>query len=248
MSPDERRLLTDLFERIRTASANPRDREAEAFIAEAVRDMPYAPYLLAQAVLVQDEALKSAGARIEALERDLAGRDESDSGSFLGRAGSLFGSRPTATEDRQPPAGGPWSHQRASVPSTGRSGWGAPQGGDWQAGAGTQTAPPQAAGQGGFLKGALGAAAGVAGGVLLANSLQGLFGGGHGGEHGGRGILGDQAGAQKSGDTAGANAAPDGNVDDWITGGAFDKASHDPGVESHDDGGWSDGDGGDYDV
>ncbi len=53
MSPEERQLLIGLFDRVRGAAANPRDREAEALIDDAVRAQPYAPYLLAQTVLVQ---------------------------------------------------------------------------------------------------------------------------------------------------------------------------------------------------
>ena len=72
MTPDERQLLSELFARVRTASGNNRDPESEAFIAEQVRAQPYAPYVLAQAVIVQEEALKKASARIEELERNLA--------------------------------------------------------------------------------------------------------------------------------------------------------------------------------
>ena len=60
MTPQERQVLADLFERIRSAAAAPRDAEAEAFIAEAVRAQPYAPYLLAQTALVQQHALDAA--------------------------------------------------------------------------------------------------------------------------------------------------------------------------------------------
>jgi hypothetical protein len=60
MSPEERRLITGLFDRIRSAANAPRDPEAEALIADAVKSMPYAPYFLAPAVLVQDQALRAA--------------------------------------------------------------------------------------------------------------------------------------------------------------------------------------------
>jgi hypothetical protein len=51
MTPEERQLLTELFDRVRSASGNHRDPEAEAFIAEQIRAQPYAPYLMAQAAL-----------------------------------------------------------------------------------------------------------------------------------------------------------------------------------------------------
>ena len=68
MTPQERQMLADLFERIRSAAGDPRDAEAEAFIAEAVRAQPYAPYVLAQTALVQQHALDAAAQRIQELE------------------------------------------------------------------------------------------------------------------------------------------------------------------------------------
>lgn len=68
MSPEERRLLAELFERTREAAAHPRDKEAEALIAEMVRAQPAAPYLLAQAVLVQDQALQSADQQMQEMQ------------------------------------------------------------------------------------------------------------------------------------------------------------------------------------
>ena len=63
MSPEERQVLVELFQRTNAAASQPRDRDAEAFIAEAVRLQPYAPYLLAQAVLLQEQAMKQASDR-----------------------------------------------------------------------------------------------------------------------------------------------------------------------------------------
>jgi uncharacterized protein len=74
MSPEERQLLQGLFERIQNAGAAPRDKDAEAFIQDAVKALPYAPYLLAQTVIVQDQALRAANDRLQQLEaqvRDL---------------------------------------------------------------------------------------------------------------------------------------------------------------------------------
>ena len=95
MTPQERQVLADLFERIRSAAAAPRDAEAEAFIAEAVRAQPYAPYLLAQTALVQQHALDAAAQRIQELEAKAA-QPAQESG-FLGNLGrSLFGGGPPA--------------------------------------------------------------------------------------------------------------------------------------------------------
>jgi hypothetical protein len=243
MSPEERNMLSALFARVRDASGQPRDAEAEAFIADAVRQQPYAPYLLAQAVLVQEQALKAAAERIEELEAQQSRSQPQETGSFLG---GLFGGRPAE------PQRSPWTgSQRSSVPPAG-----AAQGGPWsgQGGrperpgmfgqGGQQAGGPQGFGQpqqgqgGGFLKGALGAAAGVAGGMLLANSLQGLFKG----DNNPLGIAGDTKAAGSE-----AAATPAAATDESITGGVFgnDAPSYDN--ASHDDGGYDDG-GGDFDV
>lgn len=195
MSPEERQLLQGLFDRIRNSAGTPRDREAESFIADNIRQQPYAPYLLAQTVIVQDQALQAANTRLQQLETQIGDlqrqggpQQQPGSGGFLSGIGALFGgasSQPSGGQ--QPPQGG-----FGSVPPA-RPAWGQPpqpqgyappppsyapqqgyappqQGGPWGA------QPPQASG-GGFLHGALGAAAGVAGGVLLADSIRGLFGG-----------------------------------------------------------------------
>jgi len=183
MSPEERQLLTGLFDRVHAAGDAPRDSEAEAFIAAAVRQLPYAPYLLAQSVIVQDETLKAASQRIEELEarvRDLEGAAKAQPSSFLGGIGkSILGSG--APPQQQPvPSQSPWTQMRQQQQQepTGQQqpmGYqGQPMGQPMGQQAMGQQMPQ--AGGGGFLKGALGTAAGVAGGMMLANSLSGLFG------------------------------------------------------------------------
>jgi uncharacterized protein len=176
MSPEERDLLTGLFDRIRATANAPRDQEAEALILDATKAQPYAPYYLAQTVLVQDQALQAANNRLQELEakvKELDARAPSQprAGGFLSGLGSLFGGsgpspRPAAPP---PPQGGGWNQAPP------QSGWQRPPQGY------APSAPPQqgpwGGGGGGFLTGALGTAAGVAGGVLLADSIRGLFAG-----------------------------------------------------------------------
>jgi hypothetical protein len=179
MSPDERQLLVDLFDRIRQNAKNPRDREAEAFIADQVRAQTYAPYLLAQTVIVQDQALRAANERLQQLEQHVGelegqGSQQQGSGGFLGGLGSLFG----GGDRGAPPSSVPptrWGGPQGGAPY-GQGGY-PPQGGYAPQQGGPWTGGPQyqQGGGGGFLKGALGAAAGVAGGVLLADSIRGLF-------------------------------------------------------------------------
>lgn len=214
MSPEERQVLVELFQRTNAAASQPRDKDAEAFIAEAVRLQPYAPYLLAQAVLLQEQAMKSASERIQQLEaenRDLREQvaevqqaPQQGQGGFLGGLGSLFGgqSAPQRAPEPQVRPGGPWGSAIQGGAPQQQPGWGAPpppppqQAGGMPWGGAPQQ-QPQGGGGSSFLKGALGAAAGVAGGALLVNSLSGMFGGGHGQSAGlgGLGGLGHQAGA-----------------------------------------------------
>ena len=56
MTPEERQLLAGLFDRVKNAAGGERDKEAEEFIASAMKDSPHAGYVLSQAVIVQEEA------------------------------------------------------------------------------------------------------------------------------------------------------------------------------------------------
>jgi Uncharacterized protein conserved in bacteria (DUF2076) len=68
MTPEERNLVIELFDRLATLEDAQRDPEAERLIRDGLRQAPNAPYALVQTVLVQDEALKRADARIRELE------------------------------------------------------------------------------------------------------------------------------------------------------------------------------------
>lgn len=72
LTREDRNAIDGLFERLRDAESRggPRDAEAEAYIRQKIASHPAAPYYLAQTVVVQQEALKEAERRIEALERD----------------------------------------------------------------------------------------------------------------------------------------------------------------------------------
>lgn len=184
MTPDERQLLTGLFDRIRTAGSNQqRDRDAESFISDAVRQQPYAPYLLSQTVIVQEQALKAANERLQQLEAKVqsleSGQGQGQSGggeSFLGGIGrSIFGGG--SSQQGQPARSAPPAYSPQAQYAPNQPQYAQPQGGPWggaaQAGGGMFGGG--AGGGGGFLKGALGMAAGVAGGALLGNAVSGLF-------------------------------------------------------------------------
>jgi hypothetical protein len=197
MTPEERQMLAGLFERIGSAAATPRDPQAEAFINDAVRSAPYAPYVLAQTVLVQQQALENASRRLAELEAQAKAQPQEET-SFLGSLGkSLFGGGSSAPSPAAPPRSNydasaytrqpqPDPYQQrpqayAPPPAYAQP----PQAGPWGA---QQSAPPSSGG--GFMQSALTTAAGVAGGVVLAHSLGNLFGGHSGGFGLGGGGLG----------------------------------------------------------
>jgi uncharacterized protein len=149
MQPEERDLIADLFGRLKSFEAQPRDPDAERFIAGGIAAQPAAPYLLVQTVLVQEHALKAAQDRIAQLEAKVAAAPPP---GFLASA----------------PRIGPWGG--ASVPSTP-----APQ----PVPVPPPMAPGMfqgAAQGGGFLRQALSTAAGVAGGALLFEGIRNMLG------------------------------------------------------------------------
>ena len=195
MTPEERQMLSGLFDRVRNASNGPKDTEAEGFINDAMRSAPSAGYVLAQTVLVQQQALEAAAKRIQELDAQTKNAAPHEEGSFLGNLGkSLFGSGQPSAPQR--------AYERPAAPQPGyggpQPGYGAQQPGyapQQPASPWSQAAAPMAPGRGGgFLSGALQTATGVAGGVMLGNALGGLLGGHGGGLFGGGGFGGGMGG------------------------------------------------------
>jgi hypothetical protein len=185
MDQNERNLIDGLFAKLDQAErqSGPRDAEAQRYIVESIARQPAAPYYMAQAVLVQENALKTLNERVQDLERQLAERPASGGGGFLS---GLFGGG--AQSGGVAAAQGPAMAAEAGL-SSGR-GWqnpppseripamppGANFGAPPASAAPVWGAQPQAQGHG-FLASAIQTAAGVAGGVLLADAVSSLFGG-----------------------------------------------------------------------
>ena len=180
MNPQERQVIDGIFERLKAVANQPREPEAERYIADLVRQQPYATYALAQSVYVQEQAMLNQQALIEQLQAQVAELQARPaapaSGGFL--SGLFGGGQPAAPrtpaeppaygqrgQGAAPAAAGPWgqSPQQAPAPSP----WGAqpPQ----------QQQPRQGMG---FLGTAAAAAAGVAGGMVLGSVLSSALGGG----------------------------------------------------------------------
>lgn len=188
MTPEERNLLDDLFQRLRQAEGQPRDPDAERFIREAMQAQPAAPYYMAQSLLVQQHALSAAQQRIEDLERQLKdAQQRAPSGGGIGSfLGSAFGRReePRPAPQAARPPSGPWGApaqpayppqpQRGFGPAPGPWG-GAPGGapGGYPGAPGYAPQPQRSS----FMGGALQTAAGVAGGMLAAGAISSLLSG-----------------------------------------------------------------------
>jgi uncharacterized protein len=275
MTPQEQQLVTDLFDRLASLEDQRRDPDAERLIREGLGRAPNSAYALVQSVLVQDEALKRANARIEELERATATAPAESGGSFLdsmrsaitgrgdqprasvpsvrpGGLGSsgVWGSRPDASQ----PQGYPPGYQQPGYPT------GAPMAGAPMAGA-----PMTGMGGGGsFLGTAAATVAGVVGGAMLLNGIRSMMGGhqSFAGDYGHSGDLPHSSSPWDSGDRGSGDLARDAGVGD--VGGGHRAASHDdpsrtgflddkaddqPDDQPDDDFDTGDmGDGGDYDT
>src|SRR5262249_31793591 len=95
MTPQESELVDELFNRLVQLETAQRDPEAERLIADGLRRAPHAVYALVQTVLLQDEALKRANARIEELQVQTSAAAEPEQGpaSFLDSMREALGGR-----------------------------------------------------------------------------------------------------------------------------------------------------------
>jgi len=198
MTPQERQLVDDLFDRLSKVEGGPRDPDAQDAITQGQRKAPNAVYALVQTVLLQDEALKRAHDRIQQLEQGGAPEQAPPGGFLDSMRDALFGGGQQGQAPNAPrgsvPNVRPGEPSRASWNTGQVLGGGQPQGGYGQpAGYGQQGGygqgpmgqppmgqqAPQAGGGGSFLGTAAAAAAGVVGGSLLLNSIKGMMGGNH---------------------------------------------------------------------
>jgi len=166
MTPQERQLVDELFDRLAALENAPRDTDAERAITEGLGRAPHAVYALVQTAIVQDEALKRANARIAELE----GSDEPprQAGFLDNMRETLFGRderRGSVPNVRQAPAGAPGFAGAPGYAGTpaGPSAYGQPT--------------AQTIGSGGsFLGTAAASAAGMIGGAMLLNGIRSMFG------------------------------------------------------------------------
>jgi hypothetical protein len=242
MTPQERQLVDDLFDRLAKVESAPRDPDAIAAMQEGLRKAPNAIYALVQTVLVQDEALKRANARIQELEQAHTGEQQQSGGFLDSMRDSIFGKEQRGSVPNVPPPApsrpvwnsgqvlqqsqGGGHFDQGPYPQGGPGGYG--QQGYGQGGLG---APPFGGGGSSFLGTAAATAAGMVGGSLLLNSIRGMMGGHHQGfgdttiiNEGGANPWGNQADSSLSRD-AGVNDI--GRSDNASGSGVFDQAAID---------------------
>ncbi len=199
MNDQEREVINDIFRRLEQVANQPRDPEAERLIADKLRQQPYAPYAMAQAIFVQEQALANLQAENEQLraELDHLHRQPQQGGFLSGLFGG--GSRPPEPAYNAPPArrASPWGDPNAQP--TYQQPYGAPQGGMMGGAPGLWGGGMMQPRGGGFLQGALSTAAGVAGGMMIANALSHAFGGGEHGAAGGASALAGLGGTDQDG-------------------------------------------------
>jgi hypothetical protein len=224
MTPQERQLMAQLFERLATLESAPRDPDAEAMIREGFRRAPNAAYSLVQTVLLQDEALKAANAHIQQYEQATGTPQQSNEPSrgFLDNMrDSLFGrEEPRGSVPRVPQSGAPMGAPPGYRPDPwrkdGNQGM-APTSFQGQ-GAPTQYAPiPQQQAGGSFLGTAAAAAAGMIGGSLLMGGIRSALGGHSGGSPASGAfdsLTGRGEGAPWGGNAAGSDLAREAGLGD----------------------------------
>ncbi len=263
MTPQERQLVDDLFDRLSKMESAARDPDAAAAIAQGLRIAPNAVYALVQTVLVQDEALKRANSRIQELESQGASQ-QNQSGGFLDTMrGAILGQGQgggSVPNVRPPEVGSrPVWNSGQVLQQTGQSDAGHyDQGGYGQPGYGQPYGGPQApmgggmmgggmmgggmgGGGGSFLGTAAAAAAGVVGGSLLLGSIRSMMGGSHHG-FGDANALADRSSSQSPwADQSNSSLARDAGIDnigsssEHSRAGLFDSASNDHDQDDIDD-------------
>ena len=256
MTPQERQLIDDLFDRLARLENAPRDSEAMSAIMQGLRKAPNAVYALVQTTLVQDEALKRADSRIQELEAAAAVSKINLPDSSI-RCATRFSGRTsnTAKANRQvqcPTFARPRSaaavrrgtrarfcsraNRRRTIQSAGLrpASYGAQP---------PQQQSPFGGGGGSFLGTAAAAAVGVVGGSMLAGSLRSMMGGGGGNQQSFGDTAGHSGGIEDRrpwSDQSGGNLAREAGVNDIGSSGQradnsdfgsrqgfFDQASHD---------------------
>jgi hypothetical protein len=259
MTPQERQMIDDLFDRVSRLENAPRDPDAMDAISQGLRKAPNGVYALVQTVLLQDEALKRANSRIQELEAAGAPAQNQSGGGFLDSMretifgqnqprGSVPNVRPPESPSRPVWNSGQVLQQAQSPGQYNQAPYGQAPYGQAPAGQPPYGVPAAPMGGGGsFLGTAAAAAAGTIGGSLLLGSIRSMMGGSHAG-FGGTPTVVDETIVNQApwGDQSKSDLARDAGVndigssssdrrDDNSRSGLYDTASDDHDDDNSDD-------------
>ena len=94
MDRNDRQAIEALFDKLATVERQspPRDGESEAFIRDKIARQPGAPYYMAQTIVIQEQALAAAEARLAELEAKLS-RHRRRMGAFSAACSAIEASR-----------------------------------------------------------------------------------------------------------------------------------------------------------
>jgi len=168
MNADEKVLIENLAQRLQQAQLSDIDTDAEKLIQKLMSNQPRAMYLLTQAVLLQEHALKASQDKIKQLEQEARQAATPKKGGFLS---GLFGG--SSQQNNHSSAGNSGFTQSnnanySSSPnySQQQHGYAQPQANDYRPSRGSS-----------FMGQAASTALGVAGGALLFEGVSHMFGG-----------------------------------------------------------------------
>ncbi|WP_422667130.1 DUF2076 domain-containing protein [Buchnera aphidicola] len=160
MQDKEKKLIENLFNRLKTTELNssPRDEEADILIKNLVKNQPSSSYYMIQTILIQETAIQKMNAKIEELKDQILkieSKNNIKKPSFL----SGFFSKKNSSSPVYPSNNNTWKNDAAPVPQNINS----------------SIPYNNNSSSSSFLSNALQTATGVAGGMILGNMLMNLF-------------------------------------------------------------------------
>ncbi|CAL4320339.1 DUF2076 domain-containing protein [Buchnera aphidicola] len=160
MQDKEKKLIENLFDRLKNAELNSssRDEQADILIKNLVKNQPSSAYYMIQTILIQETAIKKMNEKIEELKSQLLQLEEKNNIKKTSFLSGLFSKKESS------PFSSSHAHNMSkneNIPAT--------------PGANTAIPTNYNNGRSSFLSNALQTATGVAGGMMLGNMLMNLF-------------------------------------------------------------------------
>ncbi|QCI18170.1 DUF2076 domain-containing protein [Buchnera aphidicola (Aphis nasturtii)] len=161
MKDEEKKLIENLFYRLKNTELNSSERDVEAniLIQDLVKKQPYSSYYMTQTILIQETAIKKLSLKVEELNKKISNLNLNTTTKKSSFLSNFFKKEPISPEI----SNNSWkSNQNVSgsyhpLPTS------------------SSTISSSAGSSNGFLKNALQTATGVAGGMILGNMLMNVF-------------------------------------------------------------------------